>query len=302
MVLFLHFVYGYRFGIGGNPEKLIVLHESVSFWFLVLLAIIGKQAVKQHMNAKTCIAYILFYLRMLICCGAATYFMMVMKWWAHHGELWDGYLLQTDLQLAGIVDLLRSAADLLNFKPDIYFYIYAACFVVTYAYAGLALGKHELEKSITLVIAIMLIGGGGYMLMPAYGPLVYERVMLEEVQSEMIKITDGYRRWEYDIPYDDTLVAVLGAMPSLHVAHSLALTIYAIRLKAILALFYVPALALICIYASATRFHYIADMVGGIIVAGLALLVTEVLFRLRVRHGAELNKTERVDINAGFNA
>ena len=115
---------------------------------------------------------------------------------------------------------------------------------------------------------ILLLGGVAYWIAPAVGPFLYgpgcnlasqgsQAYMWHQFQGvvQSGQLPPGY------------FTAPLAAMPSLHVAHALFLTMFAFGSMRWLFLLYLPALGWIVIESVASGWHYLIDLPFGAILA-----------------------------------
>jgi hypothetical protein len=188
-------------------------------------------------------------------------------------HMYDAQLEQLDLQVAPLVQSLRAVRQVIAasapFNVDS---MYLNAFVAMFFFS---LGTHALvdpayrQRQLVLGLCLNLVLGGlAYWIMPAVGPFLYHRGlnaeahgaqqimygMFEQVQASGL-LPAGY------------FSAPLGAMPSLHTAHALFFTLCATRSARILLPLYVPLTLWILVEASASGWHYLADLPAGAILA-----------------------------------
>ena len=282
--LILSAIFGYKYIIPdeSSGQLLDMLYKTMRYavlWSLAFLIALASKAMHAEKNRWLILARGLNFFRYVAAFILAGYLMIIFKWWAHYNSaLWDPVLMYSDNSLIWLKNIFATIDAYLALPRDLYGIGYYFSFVIIYFYCTV-FAHMKLPEVITLTIAVMLIGGSLYMPMPAYGPFIYDAKLSDEIQLIMREMTVTYRKHNGRILTMGYFEAPVGAMPSLHVAHVLALGIYAVRLNKYLAVLYAPLFIYICIYASVTKFHYIADIFGGIAVAGLALLVTELLFK-----------------------
>ncbi len=119
---------------------------------------------------------------------------------------------------------------------------------------------------------ILLLGGVCYWLAPALGPFLYldgANKMSSEAQQQMLRMF-GHVANTGRLP-NGYFVAPLAAMPSLHVAHALFLTIFAAASLRWLCIVYVPITFWIVIESVTAGWHYLIDIPFGVAMALICL-------------------------------
>jgi hypothetical protein len=224
------------------------------------------------------------FLRLLLALMIALYLMLCFKWWSHLGpQLYDGAYLRMDEAAGALKHWILSLDATLEIPHIFYFRIYAAAFVTSYA-LSIALAPGIFSRLVTAGAAVCVIGGASYMLAPAYGPLFFalpEGSIMEETQRIMLEVSEAFRASNgaaFD-PY--RFEAVLGAMPSLHVAHSVVICAFTWRMHRLLGLGYLLVALYVSVFAVATHFHYLIDLPAGLLVAVVAVKLTDWLYSLR---------------------
>lgn len=123
------------------------------------------------------------------------------------------------------------------------------------------------------ICLILLVGGVAYCVLPAIGPFIYregmnangtatQAVLLE--QFKFVVATGTFPPGYFPCP--------LAAMPSLHNAHALFLTLFALRTVRWLGVLYIPVFLWIMIESVASAWHYLADVPVGLLI-GLTVYV-----------------------------
>lgn len=211
--------------------------------------------------------------------AACLYLMLTFKWWSHlSGRIYDALYLAIDEKLGGY-GWVDHIADILKLDHILYFETFSWVFMVVYLF--FAATRYRLfEKVVTANAAIALFGGIGYMIAPAYGPFIYLPVEgdLKVTQEVMFQLTKIYAENDGAMTQGFMVAAVLGAMPSLHVAHTYVLNYYVYKWNKYVGWLMLLFSAYITLYAVATRFHYYADLLAGLILAILCVTLVEHLF------------------------
>jgi hypothetical protein len=188
-------------------------------------------------------------------------------------RLYDEQFQRIDLLLAPLLDsmiMVRQAiaAHVPVRVDDWYLLLYLGIFLVS-------LGTHSVidppvrQRQLMLGLCLnLLLGGVAYWIAPAQGPFLYRagvNVDVQPLQHYMLAVFQQVRATgELPLGY---FVAPLGALPSLHVAHSLFFTLWAARSARRLLVFYVPVLFWIVIEAPASGWHYLVDLPAGALLA-----------------------------------
>jgi hypothetical protein len=125
------------------------------------------------------------------------------------------------------------------------------------------------EIVVTAAVLIMIVGAFSYIIAPALGLFIFEpstnlgaRIAQESMMKfyqEFINSNGAY----YDPAY---FISGLAAMPSLHAAHAAMFWLCAWRDVRWLALFYIPVVFYIFVEAVSLKWHYMIDLVPGIII------------------------------------
>ena len=279
-------------------EVLQQLSSTAHYGTIVLVSIglyamvsLTRGMVRGNFSAAAFSRDVFQFLRLLLALMVALYLMLCFKWWSHLGpRLYDGAYLQMD-QAAGALKRWILALDAALEIPHVfYFRIYAAAFVTSYA-LSIALAPSVFSRLVTAGAAVCVLGGASYMLAPAYGPLFFslpQGSIMEETQRIMLEVSEAFRASNgatFD-PY--RFEAVLGAMPSLHVAHSVVICAYTWSMHRLLGLGYLMIVLYVSVFAVATHFHYLIDLPAGLLVAFVAVKLTDWLYGLRSEDPAPL--------------
>lgn len=156
-------------------------------------------------------------------------------------------------------------------KVEIFAFIYVL--FIPYLYMSIFLGligRPTVERSAFVAGFALLYAASflGYLFVPARGPVVYQA---SEFQSPLV---GGYF---YDLVTAsiDRMGGPHGAFPSLHVGASAFACAFDLRHNTLRGLIYVPIVAAIAVSTIALRYHYVVDLLAGIVLAMLALKLSE---------------------------
>jgi hypothetical protein len=172
--------------------------------------------------------------------------------------------------LIALHDILRG----LFFWPHAYHDVFVGMFVVSFSVHGWR-GAKELQTLAVAVALVLLIGGLTYWIAPAKGPFIWGDVLVPEataaVQKDMNIFTTTFAATGGAGYSGKYFVAMLAAMPSLHVAHTVVLVWFAWRFVSKLGWIYLLPFAYIISAAVAEGWHYVVDLPAGALVAVISI-------------------------------
>lgn len=183
---------------------------------------------------------------------------------------WTGDAALSDLDRAlffGRSPVLSLAPRVSNASLEVFSFIYAS--FIPYLYMSIFLGligRPSVERYAFVIGFALLYAASflGYLFVPARGPVVY---LAAEFQAPL---AGGY--------FHDMVTASIdrmggphGAFPSLHVGASAFACAFDLRHNRLRGLIYVPIVAAIAVSTIALRYHYVIDLLAGLILAMLAL-------------------------------
>lgn len=212
------------------------------------------------------------------------FLMMNFKLWSlFSARLWDAEYMAIDHMASPLIARLQTAMQTTGIVQDHYFSVYLYIFIAGYTVAA-AVGREAFQRALTVSAAIFILGGIAYAIMPAYGPFLYFAQpgvdgFYYETQLYMLNFTERFRASGGTLFNPQDFEAPLGAMPSLHTAHAIAMLLVMWRIHPVLGMLMIPVAAYIVIFAMLTGFHYVVDIVAGILLALLAYWLTNCLTR-----------------------
>jgi hypothetical protein len=188
-------------------------------------------------------------------------------------EVYDPGFARLDGAVAPVIHFIKvirawlAAIAPVDVNP-LYHRAFVAMFFVSLFLHSLFDRESQFRRLVMTVNLILLGGGVSYWLFPAIGPFLYApglNAIASEAQGAMLAglraalatgtLPDGY----FGTPP--------AAMPSLHIAHSVVLALFAWRLSKLLGIVYVPIVAWMFIEAVASGFHYLIDLPAGVLLA-----------------------------------
>lgn len=188
---------------------------------------------------------------------------------------WTGDAVLAGLDRAlffGLSPALRLAPQIWGARLEMFSFIYA--WFIPYLYMSIFLGligrpAVERDAFVTGFALLYALSFLGYLFVPARGPVVYQAADFQA------PLAGGY--------FHDLVAASIermggphGAFPSLHVGASVFACAFDLRHNRLRGLIYVPIVAAIAVSTIALRYHYVVDLLAGLILALLALKASEV--------------------------
>ena len=136
---------------------------------------------------------------------------------------------------------------------------------IPYLYLSLFLGlvgrpEHERRRFLTGFTATYVADFLGYLFVPAHGPILF---LAEEFTAPL----QGGTFHGVVTRSVDSLGGPHGAFPSLHMAITTYLCLFDLRHDRLRGLTYVPIAVLIAVATLVTRYHYVVDLVAGVLIA-----------------------------------
>lgn len=203
---------------------------------------------------------------------------------------WDGALFAVDRALRPAVDLVfRLRAALTPAIPAVDHW-YQGGFLLMFA---LTLWSHAVERrrctlhALAAILLLEIAGAFAYLVAPAVGPFVFERGLnpvAGEAQRLMyasfLEVRALGAAW-LRVNGGRYFTAPPAAMPSLHVAGAFILSWYAVRARSVVAPVMILLALWIVIESVAARWHYLADLPAGLVLAAAVMAVAERVCRPR---------------------
>ena len=143
------------------------------------------------------------------------------------------------------------------------------------------------QHNVTALLLNLMIGALAYLLVPAVGPFVFEQgqnAAASQAQHAMLEVFDAARTqgaaW-IAAHGGEHFTAAPAAMPSLHLSAALIVIYYTARARSALLPLMVAFGGWIAIEALAARWHYLADLPAGALVAAASIAATNLAYRRR---------------------
>lgn len=244
-----------------------------SIFCLYFLGVVSMGLIKGSLSIARLLCDVCIFLRLLICLAFGIYLMQSFKWWSQmQTVLYDDFYWQIDTLLYPVKAFILSSEEWLKTPQIWYFYGFSYFFMIPYLVSILIIPDMFL-KLMSANIAVMILGGIAYGIAPANGPLVYGLAsdpLMAETQQHMLDATKLFRDSQFKFSPAD-FDAVLGAMPSLHVAHITAIVMVIFGYSRIIAMLCIPPLLFIFAYSIVTHFHYLIDIPAGLALAFISV-------------------------------
>lgn len=174
----------------------------------------------------------------------------------------------------------RGQALQFNWVNHLYFVFFFGMFLVSFLIHGLR-DRSEFRRVFLATLMVQACGGVLYFAAPAMGPFLYHPSAnawifgLQQLMHglRMDELTGGVHWLQENSGRN--LTYGLAAMPSLHAAASCVFLYYGWRHVRWLGIVYTPAFLWILFEAMASRWHYGADLVVGLLMAYACILLSE---------------------------
>lgn len=213
------------------------------------------------------------------------------KLWAQlaNPNLYDEAYQAIDNALSPLINwifFLNSAfAGFKEHVPHAYHDVFVYMFFATYIVFALGKESRKHNEELTVCLSLILILGGiSYSIAPAWGPFIYGLGSSDagtEIQRQMAAFQESFNQSGGAVYAGNQFVAALGAMPSLHSAHALALWCYARRHVPWLGYLQLPCLIFIFSEAIAAKWHYLIDLIFGAAITLICMLIAKWLCNAR---------------------
>ena len=221
---------------------------------------------------------------------AATYFHFSLKTWVQviNPNRYDEAYFAVDTYFRPIIDVfywIRSSFFTLVPNTDAW---YQAAFLLMFisGFCCFSVTRHPVFPRFCIgVLLIMSLGGLSYLIAPALGPFIFEQGLNAEAtqaQAGMLKAHQEVMR--YGMIWIETagphyFTGALAAMPSLHIAHAVVMTYYAVVARSALVPFFFFFCFWIVIESVVSRWHYLIDLPFGLLLAAFVIWLTNLLCR-----------------------
>ncbi|MCX7794348.1 MAG: phosphatase PAP2 family protein [Thermodesulfovibrionales bacterium] len=202
----------------------------------------------------------------------------------------DPLLLKLDYILTGTyptVSLQRFTNPLLTEIMQLAYTSYYFIPVVLGIFLKAKKGDEEFQEALFLVLLCFYLSYTGYILFPALGPRFYishlhtvplEGLLLMESIHELLNKLEGIKR---------------DAFPSGHTAVALLCLILSYRVSKKFFFFLLPVVVLLIISTVYLRYHYVVDVIAGMMLTIIVLIAGPKLYRLMKGHETPYSNNRR---------
>jgi hypothetical protein len=267
--------------------------EGISFSVVILFLISWRQ------NRSRAIIELLSLGRQIIAFLLVVFLHFNFKMWAMliNPNRWDIHYAAFDqtfnVILAVFAFINLGFTQLKAALPDAYHDIFVALFLLTFLSFGLAQKKHALEQALLAVALVLVLGGMAYIAAPAYGPFIDmpdTGSNADRIQQDMLHFMQDFLRSNGTRYQGGNFIMPLAAIPSLHVAHAWVLLYYAWKHLRVLGWLYLPCFLFLSSEAVASRWHYLIDLVFGLIIAWISIRLANAWLASYVSSGSALSE------------
>ena len=152
-------------------------------------------------------------------------------------------------------------------------FAFAYALFIPYLYLSIflcLLGRSDKERPmfVTALAITYAVCFAGYLLIPAHGPLIYNRTDFSD------PLKGGYFL-NLVVNADVSTGGPFGAFPSLHVGASWLLCFFDLRRRQLRGMIYIPLVMCIAAAILVLRFHYVTDLIVGFFIATVAVIIAE---------------------------
>lgn len=215
----------------------------------------------------------------------ATYFHFSLKTWVQviNPNLYDDAYFAVDNWFQPVIDVfywIRTNLFALVPSADDW---YQAAFLLMFitGFCSFAVSRDPIYPKFCIgVLLTMSLGGLSYMIAPALGPFIFEQGLNAKATEAQAGMLWAHKQvLQYGMPWIETagpkyFTGALAAMPSLHIAHVVVMTYFAVVVRSVLA----PLFLLVCFWvlieSVASRWHYLIDLPFGLLVAIVVIWLT----------------------------
>lgn len=259
----------------------------------LVIQLIGRQVVRSNRPSWAAFGRRIFddyYLLALFIFVIYVHFNIKMWIPVVNPALYDETYFAIDQALRPLIDLfawLRGLGARVIPAVDIWYQAgFFAVFVLSYLTHSIGNRRWHYHNMIGLLL-IEMIGPLSYLFAPAVGPFIYEQgpnAMATNAELTMYEVYKqvlaGGAAWvsEHGGQY---FAQPLAAMPSLHVGATFVIVYYAVKARQWVSPLAVLAFAWIVIESVVARWHYLIDLPVGLLLAAIAIFLTNRLCRGR---------------------
>lgn len=273
-MLFVIFVF-FLFSIPRNPYFFKPLLVLAAAWIAVWASILGKRITFKNKVAEKARKFFINFYPIIFMFILFESFFMILPYF--NPKDYDAELSNLDFRLFGVhptVWIEQFTTPLLtDLMYSLYFFYFPFQFIILF-YLYNKKKMIELDKSVFILLFINYSAYIGYFIIPVMGPRFYEPLMHLQAKdlngyilAQPIKaIISFFEPNKFD------------AFPSLHTAISLSTLILMFKYNRKMFYIFIPVVIGIWIAIVYCRYHYVVDMIAGILWAILVFIVMGKLY------------------------
>lgn len=288
IALGLSFVFGLHFY---RPD-MNSAHFAMDHYVLPLLAALVVAWWRSRASGNSLLGLVVQF-RQLLAFSVVVYLHFCLKLWSLliNDMRFDDYYRHIDVTL-GVTEKLLDLYQPIGLGvaaswPHAYHDIFIGMFLVSLTvHATQGHDRGRLDQLSTALACVLAVGGLSYIVAPAFGPFVFgpgSNSTATAIQLAMLEFSNLFAASLGDQYSGSQFVMPLGAMPSLHIAHSLVMLFHAWGRALVLRIAYIPVTAFFALEAMSARWHYFIDLVAGF---AIVLCATGIARTLCARHRA----------------
>ncbi len=272
LLLVILFVF-YLFSVSKSPYKFEpLLVFAVALLLIGLMVKLRKKTTKNGFVKTLLAVYPLLFLLI-----AFESFFMILPWFNPHD--YDAELAALDLKLLGVNPTVWIEQFVHPWLTDLMYLIYLFYFPLPWfllIWLGTKRKFEALDKSVFILLFAYYLGYIGYFIMPVMGPRFYEPLIhLQQKDLHGIFLARPIRQLVLFFELNK-----FDAFPSLHVAVSLTTLLLMARFNKKQFAIFLPVVVGIFIAVVYCRYHYVSDVLAGVIISLLAFFGGEKIHTL----------------------
>ena len=223
-----------------------------------------------------------------------TYFHFSLKTWVQviNPALYDEAYFAVDRQMQPLLDLFYwIRANIFSLMPNadaLYQAAFLLMFIVGFCSLAVTRSPYYPQFSIAVLLT-MSLGALSYLPAPALGPFIYEEGLNKHAtQAQAAMLWAHKQAVQHGMPWiakagPAYFTGALSAMPSLHIAHGVAMTYFMARAGSPMTIFFLLICFWVLIESVASRWHYLIDLPVGLALAAFVICLTNRICRDKAR-------------------
>lgn len=241
-----------------GKKSWIIFLDAMRVWLLLYIALII------HMNIKIRVPFI-------------------------NPNLFDNFYQQFDLAFSWLLSPLFAGRDWVEQFIDLgplYTWGYEILYLTTFTILYLK-NKRAFREMFFATLLLILLGSITYCLFPAIGPFYFSpshSPYTREIQEVMWQKYLLFKQSSGTIYSPAYLIQGIAAMPSLHIANTFAFMYFIYKYAKKFSIIYIPAFIYILIDAVYTKYHYLLDVIFGLLLAIVCIYLVKIIYQKREQY------------------